>query len=70
MKIKSFFSQYLLVIIPAIILTVCLAYTWTPPSGNVSAPINTGDPPQSKEGDLNIGGGLKYWITKLEDSFI
>jgi len=74
MKIKSFFSQYLPVIISAIILTVCLAYAWTPPSspppsGNVSTPINTGDTPQSKTGDLNIGGGLKYWITKLGDSF-
>jgi len=74
MKIKSFFSQYLPVIISAIILTVCLAYAWTPPSsphpsGNVPAPINTGDTHQSKTGDLNIGGGLKYWITKLGDSF-
>ena len=74
MKIKSFFSQYLPVIISAVILTVCLAYAWTPPSssppsGNVATPINTGDTSQSKEGDLNIGGGLKYWITKLGDSF-
>jgi len=74
MKIKSFLSQYLPVIIAAVILTVCLTYAWTPPSsnppeGNVSAPINTGDVSQSKEGDLNIGGGLKYWITKLGDSF-
>jgi len=74
MKIKSFFFQYLPVIISAIILTVCLAYAWTPPSspppsGNVSPPINTGNTPQSKEGDLNIGKGLKYWITKLGDSF-
>ena len=74
MKIKSFFSQYLPVIISAIILTVCLAYAWTPPSspppsGNVATPINTGDTSQSKTGDLNIGGGLKYWITKLGDSF-
>jgi len=74
MKIKSFFSQYLPVIISVVILTVCLAYAWAPPispppSGNVSAPINTGDASQSKTGDLNIGGGLKYWITKLGDSF-
>jgi len=51
-----------------------LAYAWTPPtspppSGNVATPINTGDTSQSKTGDLNIGGGLKYWITKLGDSF-
>jgi len=74
MRIKSFFFQYLPVIISAIILTVCLAYAWTspsssPPSGNVATPINTGDTSQSKEGDLNIGGGLKYWMTKLGDSF-
>jgi len=74
MKIKSFFFQYLPVIISTIILTVCLTYAWTPPSsnppeGNISAPINTGDTSQSKIGDLNIGGGLKYWITKLGDSF-
>jgi len=74
MRIKSFFFQYLPVIISAIILTVCLTYAWTPPSsnppeGNISAPINTGDTSQSKTGDLNIGGGLKYWITKLGDSF-
>ena len=59
MKIKSFFSQYLPVIISAIILTVCLAYAWTPPSsnppsGNVSPPINTGPSTQTKSGILKF----------------
>ena len=65
MKIKSFFSQYLPVIISAVILTVCLAYAWTPPSsnppsGNVPAPINTGPSTQTKSGTLQfkpIAGG-------------
>jgi hypothetical protein len=43
--------------------------TATPPGDNVSAPINVGPQAQSKEGDLSIGPGLKYWITKLGDSF-
>lgn len=51
---------------------VVLAWTepsLAPPGGNVPAPINVGSTAQTKTGDLNIGGGLKYWITKVGDSF-
>jgi hypothetical protein len=40
-----------------------------PPAGNVAPPVNVGSIAQSKSGDLNIGDGLKYWITKSGDSF-
>jgi len=72
MKIKSFFSQYLPVIISAIILTVCLAYAWAPPaspppSGNVSVPINTGSEDQSKLGGFGLGGGIGQAIQWLKN---
>ncbi|HRZ51493.1 MAG TPA: hypothetical protein P5080_05770 [Candidatus Paceibacterota bacterium] len=41
----------------------------TAPGGNVAAPINEGASNQSKTGNLNIGSGLKMWLTKLGDSF-
>jgi hypothetical protein len=43
--------------------------TTAPPGGNVPAPLNVGPQAQTKLGDLNIGSGLAYWITKLGNSF-
>lgn len=40
-----------------------------PPNDNAEPPINVSGDPQKKTGDLNIGGGLDYWITKDGDSF-
>ena len=40
----------------------------TPPQGNVDTPINIGSAAQTKLGDLNIGSGLNYWLTKVGDS--
>ena len=59
----------------AVCLALCFAVAaWnepaeTPPGGNAAAPLNAGDAAQSKSGDLNIGAGLKYWISKIGDSF-
>lgn len=53
--------------IPYIIVSLLLAgfvvYAWTepgsaPPAGNVDAPVNVGATPQTKSGDLNLGGAL------------
>lgn len=41
----------------------------SPPNDNVDPPVNVSGDPQKKSGDLNIGGGLDYWITKDGDSF-
>ncbi len=43
--------------------------TKTPPQDNVLPPVNVSSTNQTKTGDLNIGGGLEYWITKDGDSF-
>jgi hypothetical protein len=51
------------------------AYTnWTDPStsapgGNIAPPINISPNNQSKSGNLSVGTGLSYWITKSGDSF-
>jgi len=71
---KIIFLKFLIIIFSGILLVSFLIYAWTPPSsnppeGNPPPPINTGDEAQTKTGNLNIGGGLKYWITKVGDSF-
>jgi len=71
---KIIFLKFLIITFSGILLVSFLVHAWSPPPSsppdpNVSPPINTGDEPQSKVGDLNIGGGLKYWITKSGDSF-
>jgi len=43
--------------------------TANPPSGNIAAPVNVSSVAQDKAGDLAIGSGLNYWITKYYDSF-
>lgn len=40
-----------------------------PPAGNIEPPLNISSSAQTKTGDLGIGGGLSYWITKVGDSF-
>ena len=60
------------------VLSVSLSYVifaWTnpttqAPNGNVDAPINVGSVNQSKTGNLSIGTGSTYWITKNGDSFV
>ena len=52
----------------------CLILAWNnpgtdPPGNNAPAPINVSSNSQSKAGNLNIGTGLDYWITKSGDSF-
>ncbi len=71
---KIIFLKFLIITLSSVLIVSFLVYAWnspssTPPNLNVPPPINTGDEPQSKAGDLNIGGGLKYWITKVGDSF-
>lgn len=56
-----------------------LVFAWTDAPGpptecpsshpGCAAPINISSTAQTKVGDLNIGGGLKYWITKDGNSF-
>ncbi|MBU4298492.1 hypothetical protein KJ636_00390 [Patescibacteria group bacterium] len=60
-KIKSVFLAGLPAIVIATLLVVAIIYAWTeptsaPPAGNVSAPINVGLDPQTKSGNLGIGG--------------
>jgi len=43
--------------------------TRTAPQDNVAAPINIGPVNQNKAGDISIGAGLRYWISKDGDSF-
>lgn len=43
--------------------------TANPPSGNVTAPLSISSVAQTKAGDLSIGSGLAYWLTKDGDSF-
>ncbi|MCD6412129.1 hypothetical protein J7K91_00360 [bacterium] len=74
MSKKFILLKFLLIVAFGVALVCFLVYAWNPPAApppslNVPPPINVGDMPQSKEGDLNIGKGLKYWITKLGDSF-
>jgi len=57
-----------------IFLANSVLWAWTaptanPPSGNISAPVNVSSVAQDKAGDLAIGSGLNYWITKYFDSF-
>ena len=71
---KIIFLKFLIITLSSVLIVSFLVYAWdspssTPPNLNAPPPINTGDEPQSKAGDLNIGGGLKYWITKAGDSF-
>ena len=73
---QRFFSLflYLLILFLVTFLVVLFAQAWqaptaNPPSEDLDEILTTSDQPQSKEGDLNIGPGLKYWITKLGDSF-
>ena len=75
MSKKIIFLKFLTIVFFGALLVSFLVYAWNPPtspppSGNIPTPINTGNTSQSKEGDLDIGGGSqKYWITKLGDSF-
>jgi len=74
MSKKIALFKFLIIIVLGVSIVSFLVYAWTsppapPPLLNVPPPINVGEVPQSKEGDLNIGKGLKYWITKLGDSF-
>ncbi len=74
---KNIVSALLIIVSFAVVTGFVLAWTEpiaTPPTcttGNpgCDAPLNVSSNAQSKAGDLNIGGGLKYWITKLGDSF-
>ena len=75
MKIpKLFLLKYLLILSFSTFLVVFFAQAWqaptaNPPQEDLDEILTTSDQPQSKLGDLNIGPGLKYWITKLGDSF-
>jgi len=54
------------------VVSVVLAWsepTAAPVGTNINAPINTGAVQQNKTGDLGIGTGLPYWVTKNFDSF-
>ena len=53
----------------------CVILAWTEPAspaptGNTGAPINITSANQSKIGNLSVGTGLNYWITKNGDSFV
>ncbi len=43
--------------------------TKSPPQNNTLPPVNVSSTNQTKAGNLNIGGGQEYWITKDGDSF-
>lgn len=69
-------KQYLIALLTLglIFLANSIIWAWTaptadPPSSNVAAPINVSATAQTKSGNLNIGSGLNYWITKVGDSF-
>jgi len=70
-------QKIIALLVGVLTLTLTISYlilAWTepsqaPPGGNIPAPINVGTSAQTKTGDLNIGGGLAYWITKSGDSF-
>jgi hypothetical protein len=52
----------------------CRVFAWDdptklPPQNNVLPPVNVSSTNQTKTGNLNIGSGLEYWITKDGDSF-
>ena len=71
---KLSFLKYLLIFSFSTFLVVFFVQAWqaptaNPPNEDLDEFLTTSDKPQSKLGDLNIGGGLKYWITKLGDSF-
>ena len=71
---KLFLLKYLLILSFSTFLVALFAKAWqaptaNPPSEDLDEILTTSDQPQSKEGDLNIGPGLKYWITKLGNSF-
>jgi len=74
---KSLFPKFFAVGASAITVSFALSFVilaWSepsqlPPNSNVSPPLNTGPLVQSKAGNLSIGSGSPYWITKKGDSF-
>jgi len=71
---KLLLLKYLLILSLSTFLVAFFVQAWqaptaNPPQEDLDEILTTSDQPQSKEGDLNIGPGLKYWITKLGDSF-
>ena len=71
---KLLLLKYFLILSLSTFLVAFFVQAWqaptaNPPQEDLDEILTTSDQPQSKLGDLNIGPGLKYWITKLGDSF-